>query len=204
MTFGFSQQSPCGLPVNFITVDETRFKCTRVTRAKPLQEIRTPETVTTFRKQNYRAAFVAGKRRHVESLVSLDQIDVVRKASATRNHDIALCRNRYRVLVQVIITSGAMRESPVAAEHFHGTFLLVNNRVDAERWRNECGYAFTFFVYCISVEKSGANACFATAAFEIEREHVRRFDCPRRCETRADRLATTCESGEVVKIDPAG
>src|ERR1051325_8623423 len=176
MTFGFGQQRPRRLPVDFITVDETRFKCARVGRVKPLQKIRTPESVAALREQDYRAAFVAREGRHVERFVRLDQIDVVRKAVATRDHDVPLRFNRRRVLVQVILTTRAMCETPVAAEYFYRALLLVDNRVDAKRGRDECGDAFAFFVYRIPIEASGADACFAAAAFEIECEHVRSFD----------------------------
>src|ERR1051325_7060073 len=158
MTFGFGQQRPRRLPVDFITVDETRFKCARIGRVKPLQKIGTSESVAALREQDYRAAFVPRERRHVERFVRLDQIDVVRKASATRDHDVALRFNRRRVLVQVILTTFAMCEAPIAAEYFYRALLFVDNRVDAERRRDECGYAFTFFVYGVSIEASGADA----------------------------------------------
>ena len=164
------------MSVNFITVDETRFKSARVRGVKPLQEIRTAKPVAALGEQNDSAAFVAGKRRHVERFVRLDEVDVVWKAAATRDHDVSLRRNRHRVVVQVILTTGAMGEAPVAAKDFYGPLRFVDNRVDAERGRDECGDTFAFFVYCVSVEESGADAGFAAAAFEVERKHVRGFN----------------------------
>src|SRR4030095_5747658 len=50
---------------------------------------------------------------------------------------------------------------------------------------------------------SSAYARFSSACLEIHREHVRGFDRIRRCEPRADRLATASESCEVVKCNAA-
>ena len=94
MAFGLGQQSPRGLPVNFITVDESCFKRARVALVKPLEEIRTAQPVAAFSEQDNRSAVVAGKRSHVERFVSLNQVDVVREATATGDYDIALCGNR--------------------------------------------------------------------------------------------------------------
>jgi hypothetical protein len=46
-------------------------------------------------------------------------------------------------------------------------------------------------VHGVAVEQTSADACLATAGFEVQRQHVRRFDRPGRREPRADRLSTT-------------
>src|SRR5688500_1499878 len=141
-------------------------------------------------------------RGHVERFVCLDQIDVVRKAPATRDHDVALFADRKRVTLQIVLAGSSMGETPVAAENVHGAVVFINHRVDAKSRRNQLRNALTLLMHSISIQHSWADTRLAAAALKIKRQHVRGFDRFRRRQPGTDRLASTSESREVMKVDP--
>src|SRR5690349_5878265 len=104
---------------------------------------------------------------------------------------------------EVMVTRGAMRKSPVAAEDIHDALPRIDDRVDRKRRLNELGYPLARFMHRVPIEPRGADARCAAAGFKVERQHVCRFDRFRRRETWTQRLTTTSEPGEVVKVDPA-
>ena len=79
-------------------------------------------------------------------------------------------------MIEIIVTRCAMGQPPIPRVQPDGLLLLVNDRVDAKRGRDERCNALTLFMHCIAIERACLHTRPASARFEIQSEHVRRFD----------------------------
>src|SRR5712692_3389539 len=81
---------------------------------------------------------------------------------------------------------------------------FIDNRINGEGRIDHRRNAFALFAHGIAVKQTRAHARSSSAAFEIERQHVRGFDRFRRRQARTNRFATAGEPREVMKPDGAG
>src|SRR5205085_11156316 len=108
------------------------------------------------------------------------------------------------MLLRILRTRTAMRCAPVASINAHGTSTLVRHSINQKRWRDQRRDTLTLFVNSIAFNRTCPDASTTPAALEIQRKHVRRFDCSRGSQTGADAFTPAREASEVVKANRAG
>src|SRR5437899_5960999 len=108
------------------------------------------------------------------------------------------------MIVSVDFASTTVREFPVAGKNFLRASALIDNRIDHEsRIDHRCD-AFALFIDRITVKLPRGHARAAAATLEIQRQHVRGFDCFRRSQPGTNRFSASGKAREIVKTNPAG
>src|SRR5262252_1630873 len=171
----------------------------RVSWLKPFHEIRPAQTLAAFRQEDNRPALRASVRRHIERFVSLNHVDVVRRAAAADDYHFALLGNIHGMPSKVIGASLPVCGPPITGENLFDAALLVHHSVDRKRRANNFCHPFAFFIDRITIKQPGADAFAPAALLEIERQHVGGLDGPRRCEAWTNGFASTSESRKIMK-----
>src|SRR5688572_32459743 len=105
-------------------------------------------------------------RRHVERLVRLNHVDVVRKPTATGDHDVTFLPNRKRVTLQIALARRSVSHTPVAAEHAHGAVSFVDYGIDPKCRSDKFCNTFALLMHCIAIKQPWPNTRLTPATFE--------------------------------------
>src|ERR687887_2128015 len=165
---GLRQERPGGLAVDLVGVAQAPLQLARARRVEPLQEVRAAEPVGALGDEDDVAAFGAGVSSHLQRLVRLYEVDVVRCAAGGGDDERALLRNLYRVRVGVFGAGAAVGRAPLAGGEAPDAPALVRHRVDEERGRALGGDALALLVHGVAVEPPGADARAPPAPREVE------------------------------------
>src|SRR5436305_3892100 len=138
-------------------------------------------------------------RGHIERLMGLNEIDVVRIATTTNDNNLTLAAYFHRMIGEILNTTGATGCSPVAAVNPDRPAALVNYTTDAKAWSDHGGNSFALFMDGVAIQKPGADTCPTSASFKVKREHMCRHNRARGSKARTNGFPASGKTGEVMK-----